>query len=118
MVKSKSARKAKKSRDQGEAAAPRSAKNAAKLHRKRLGTPIEKYSRGEIEKSLKIDVKALGIPAGSAEIFIDKTLDAVESSLGSRRIITEHDLKSAIVRELKKYHKDFAYIYQNRDKII
>ena len=80
--------------------------------------PMEKYSRSELEKSLKIDAKALGIPAGSAEIFIKKTLDAVENSLGTKEIITERDLKSAIVKELKKYHKDFAYVYQNRDKIV
>ena len=80
--------------------------------------PIEKYSRGALEQSLKIDAKALGIPAGSAEIFIKKTLDAVEKSLNPKEIITEHDLNSAISKELKKYHKDFAYIYQNRDKIV
>ena len=36
----------------------------------------------------------------------------------SKKIITEQDLNRAIVKELKKYHKDFAYVYENRDKII
>lgn len=80
--------------------------------------PLEAYSRQKIEADLKIDAKALAIPSGSANIFIQKTLDAVEKSLRPKNIITERDLKNAIARELKKYHKDFAHIYQNRDKII
>ena len=79
---------------------------------------MENYNREIITRNLKIDAKGLGIPAGAADIFIKKTLDAVEKSLRPRKIITEKDLKTAIAKELKKYHKDFAYIYQNRDKII
>ena len=30
----------------------------------------------------------------------------------------EKDLERAIARELKKYNADFAYVYENRDKII
>lgn len=80
--------------------------------------PMPDFNRQALQKSLKIDAKAIGIPAGAADVFIAKTLDAVEKDLKHHRIITESGLKSAIVRELKKFHKDFAYIYQNRDKII
>lgn len=79
---------------------------------------MEQYSREKLKHALDIDAKALGIPPGSAAIFISRTLDAVEKSLDSKNIVTERDLKSAIVQELKKYHHDFAYIYQNRDKIV
>ena len=79
---------------------------------------LEAYSRDQLEKALKIDAKALGIPSGAAEIFIKHTLDAVEKSLGPKEIITERDLTSAIAKELKKYNADFAYIYRNRDKIV
>ena len=87
-------------------------------HKTPKSTSASSSRRAELEKSLKIDAKALGIPSGSAAIFIKKTLDAVEKSLNPKEIITEHDLNSAISKELKKYHKDFAYIYQNRDKIV
>ena len=69
-------------------------------------------------KNLKIDARGLGIPSGAAEIFIDNSLKAAEKSLKSKKIITEKDLKVAITRELKKYNADFAYVYENRDKII
>lgn len=69
-------------------------------------------------KNLKIDARSVGIPAGAAEIFVAKSLKATEKSLKSKKIITEKDLERAIARELKKYNADFAYVYENRDKII
>ena len=71
-----------------------------------------------LTKNLKIDAKAIGIPTGAAEIFINKSLAAAQKSLKSKKIITEKDLKLAIVKELKKYNTDFAYVYENHDKII
>ena len=79
---------------------------------------MENYSRQAIAKELKIDAKGLGIAPGAADSFIKKTLDAVEKNFKHKKIVTERDIRSAIAKELKKYNKDFAYIYQNRDKII
>ena len=72
----------------------------------------------EIEKELKIDARALGIPEGAAEIFIKRTIKGALKSLNSKSIITEADLDRAIAKELKKYNDDLAYVYENRDKII
>ena len=69
-------------------------------------------------KILKIHAKALGIPSGSAEIFIKKSISAAEKSLKSRKIITKNDRIRAITKELKKYNKDLAYVYENFNKII
>ena len=69
-------------------------------------------------KELKIDAKGIGIPSGAAEIFIDKTLSATKQKLKSKKIITSQDLERIITTELKKYNADFAYVYENRDKII
>ena len=52
------------------------------------------------------------------EIFIDKTLKAIQTTLKSKTIITDKDLDRAIIKELKKYNPDLAYVYENRDKII
>ena len=76
------------------------------------------FDEAAIKRELKIHAKALNIPAGAAEIFIDKALKDTKKSLKSKQIITDHDLDRAITRELKKYHRDFAYVYENRDKII
>ena len=68
--------------------------------------------------NLKIYAHALNIPPGAANIFIDQTLSQVTETLKSKSIITDADLTRVIVKELKKYHADLAYVYQNRDKII
>ena len=69
-------------------------------------------------KELEIDAKAVGIPSGAAEIFIEKSISAAKKSLKSKKIITKKDLILAISKELKKYNADLAYVYKNRDKII
>ena len=69
-------------------------------------------------KNLKIDAKGVGIPAGAAEVFIERSLAAAAKTLKSKKIITHKDLERAITKELKKYNADLAYVYENRDKII
>ena len=71
-----------------------------------------------LQKDLKINAKALGIPAGSAEIFITETIKSLKKSLKNQPVITEADLNRLLVRTLKKYHADLAYVYQIHDKII
>ena len=76
------------------------------------------FNEQELKNELKIDALGVGIPAGAAEIFINQTLKSVEKSIGKKEIITKSDLTRLITRELKKYDKDLAYVYENRDKII
>lgn len=79
---------------------------------------MKDFDEAKIIKNLKIDARAVGIPEGAAEIFIERTLKDTKKSLKNRSIITEKDLNRAILKELKKYHADLAYVYENRDKII
>lgn len=76
------------------------------------------FNLAPIKRELKIHAKALRIPSGAAEIFIDKSLAGATKALESKKIVTDQDITRAIVKELKKYHRDFAYVYENRDKII
>lgn len=71
-----------------------------------------------LRKDLKIHAKAVGIPVGAAEVFIDKSIKDALKNLKNKEIITENDLERAVERELKKYNADLAYVYKNRDKII
>ncbi|MBR3122278.1 hypothetical protein IKF28_02420 [Candidatus Saccharibacteria bacterium] len=71
-----------------------------------------------IIKELKIDAKGLGIPTGAADAFIKKAISDALKNLQKKSIVTELDVKKAIVKELKKYHADLAYVFENRDKII
>ncbi len=79
---------------------------------------MEQFDEKKIERALKIDAKAVGIPSGAAEIFIERTLEDVKKQLKNKTIITNKDLERIIAKELKKYNADLAYIYKNRDKII
>lgn len=79
---------------------------------------MKEFNEVEIKKDLKIDAHALGIPVGAAEVFINRTLKDAKKTLKDKSIITEKDLERAVVKELKKYHADLAYVYQNRDTII
>ena len=79
---------------------------------------MNKLDLKKIKKELKIDAASLDIPVGAAEIFIEKALKDASRQLKTKKIITENDLERTIAKELKKYHKDLAYVYQNRDKII
>lgn len=79
---------------------------------------MKEYDIKSIQKELEIDAKALNIPSGAASIFIKRSITAATKSLSKRTIITENDLKKAIAKELRQYHPDLAYVYQNRDTII
>ena len=79
---------------------------------------MKDFDENEIKKDLKIDAHAVGIPEGAAEVFIERTMKDAKKALKNRSIITEKDLNRVILKELKKYHADLAYVYENRDKII
>lgn len=79
---------------------------------------MDENTKKTLTRSLKRHAHAIGLPEGSAEIFIETTLTDVAKNLKGKTIITNDDLTRAIVKELKKYNPDFAYVYQNRDKII
>ncbi len=78
----------------------------------------KKFNDKILRRELKIDARGIGIPTGAADLFIERVIKDVEKHFRNRQIITEADLKRAVVKELKKYNDDFAYVYQNRDKII
>lgn len=71
-----------------------------------------------LQKTLKTHARGLGIPSGAADVFIEKSLQAVEKSLAKKSTITSADLTRAVAKELKKYHADLAYVYQNYATII
>lgn len=79
---------------------------------------IEVFNKKTLARDLKVEAKALGIPMGATEVFIEKTVDGVAKKLEKKKIITKRDLERATVAELKKYNADLAYVYEIRDKII
>ena len=79
---------------------------------------MQDFDQTKLRRELLIDAHAIGIPSGAAEDFVDRSIAAAITSLSKKSLITDQDLKRAVAKELKKYHPDLAYVYQNRDKII
>ena len=71
-----------------------------------------------LKTELRLHAKALQIPSGAADDFINATIKSVEKTFKNKSIITSADLTRAVSKELKKYHPDLAYVYENRDTII
>ncbi|MBQ9180807.1 hypothetical protein IJ135_01800 [Candidatus Saccharibacteria bacterium] len=67
---------------------------------------------------LALHARAISLPDGSAELFIKETLKNVKKSLKNKHTITEQDLRRAVVKELQKYHADFAYVFEFCDIIV
>lgn len=74
------------------------------------------------EESVKTDIlsaaKSINIPPGTAEPIAEKTAKEVTKWVMGRKIITDDDLNMRIAKELQKYSRDLAYVYQNRGRII
>lgn len=79
---------------------------------------MDSNTEKDLRRELKIHAKALGIPSGAADSFIDETIKTVKKNLKKKTVITKADFERMVARELRKYNADFAYVYQNRDKII
>lgn len=79
---------------------------------------MDEKTEKSLKRTLKLHAKGLGIPDGSTELFINETIKAAKKSLNGKAIITSADLDRAVVKSLKKYNKDLAYVYENRDTII
>ena len=79
---------------------------------------MDKKTLEELKKTLRFHARGLEIPDGSAKIFVECAVTSAAKSLKNKKIITAADLTRAVTRELKKYNKDLAYVYENYDKII
>ena len=94
--------------------------NTENLITKKLGEN-KKYldicinDQGDIIEELGLNTKA---PDFDEVYRVEGKIKDAKKTLKNKSIITEKDLERAITKELKKYHADLAYVYQNRDTII
>ena len=79
---------------------------------------MDNITEKNLRSTLKLHARALNVPAGAAESFIEEVIKSTKVQLKSKKIITNNDLTRIVTKELKKYHADLAYVYQNYDKII
>lgn len=79
---------------------------------------VAKLSKKKIHEEIKIEAKVLGIHPGTAEIIADKVAEKIMSWSKKRSMITEDDLNQRMVKELEKYNKDLAYLFESKGKVI
>lgn len=77
-----------------------------------------KFSKKLLVEDILREARVMRLRMGWAEMIAEKVAEAVEKWAKTRAIITEDDLSRVVEMELAKYHKDLAYVYKNRDKII
>ena len=79
---------------------------------------MDSKTKQNLKKELSLHARAIGLEPGAADSFITVTLRSVQKSLKSKSTITSADLDRLVIKELKKYNSDLAYVYEIRDKII
>lgn len=97
----------KKAKAKSKLAEAQSAKTRAELSTKEL-----------VVKDLLKQARALNISEAVVEEYAGKVGEKVEKWVRARGGVTEDDVNSIIAREIKKYNRDIAFIYENRGKII
>ena len=84
-----------------------------------MKTKIETtFSRLKLKDDILREARVAKIPAGFAEEIAEKASRSVEKWLDNRPIVTKRSFDMAVVRELKKYNADLAYIFENHGKMI
>ena len=79
---------------------------------------MDSTTEKSLRKELKLHARALGIPDGAAEDFINTTIKSIQPTLAKKSALTPADFTRIVAKELKKYHKDLAYIYEIHNTII
>ena len=79
---------------------------------------LAKLSKKKIHEEIKREAKVLGLHPGTSEIIADKVTDKIMNWSKKRSVITEDDLNQRLVKELEKYNKDLAYLFESKGKVI
>ncbi len=78
---------------------------------------MREFDKTKWQQEMLRDAKSLYMPEGLTSTIIEKVSEALDEWL-SRSERSSEQITDFIVGELQKYHRDLAYVYQNRSKII
>lgn len=95
----------------------------AKAESKKAGaeyakTKAEMCTKELVAKDILKQARALNISEAAVKEYADKVGNRVEKWVVARGKVTEADINSIIAKEVGKYNRDIAFIYENRGKII
>lgn len=77
-----------------------------------------KLSNSAIAKDILKEAKVLKISNETAEKYVKIVSEKVTTWAKKRATVTRLDINRQIAKEIKKYNKDLAFIYENKGKII
>lgn len=77
-----------------------------------------KFSRRALENEIIEEGRSLYISEEATAPFAKKVATEVATWVKKRGKVTESDVNIKVAKSIKKYSKDLAFIYENRDKII
>lgn len=77
-----------------------------------------KYTKAKLKTELLQEARVLGLHRGAVELIVDRVVEEVDAWMEKRAVVTKADLDRTIATKIRKYNKDLAYWYSNRDKII
>lgn len=76
------------------------------------------YEKNKIEKSIKKSCLAVNSSLGEAEKYSELIAKEIDKWLKSKSEVTTTDLRARSSKELKRYHPEAAYFYENYKKTI
>lgn len=92
--------------------------NSKKAEAESAKTQAELSLKELVVKDLLKQARALNISKPATEKYASVVAERVEKWVLARGKVTEDDLNTIIAKEVKKYNRDIAFIYENRGKII
>lgn len=78
----------------------------------------ELFDREKLHKSIVAACLSAGTPMGTAENTARRVVDMVSHWLEKRPEVTSNDLRRIAAKELRTYHPDASYIYENHRSIM
>ncbi|MDO4978542.1 MAG: hypothetical protein Q4E47_00065 [Candidatus Saccharibacteria bacterium] len=79
---------------------------------------IAKLSYTKLRDEIVSEASSINIPPGTAEIIAKEVIGTLKKWTRERSMITDDDLSDFLVKELKKYNKDLAYLFKQKEKLI
>lgn len=76
------------------------------------------FSESALKEEIMREGRVLRLHPGAVEIIAGAVAKDTAKWVEKRSIITKNDLNTKVGKELEKYNRDLAYIYQNRGKIV
>lgn len=77
-----------------------------------------KFSKTTLKKDILKEAKVLKLPEASVKLYAEAVSEKVSAWAMKRGAVTQNDINRETAKEIKKYSKDLAFIYENRGKII